>query len=136
MPFATTAAVKLCVRIARRVATRPRVAIMAAASRPAVRIVRRVVAPMLVCTTVVPPSVVPPIETAPPPVVPPAVVTAPPYVPPYVLPPGAIIPPGMAWVQLPPSTTPVVPGNPVPEPSTAWLVLGALGALAIFRRPM
>lgn len=135
MPFATTAAVKLCVRIARRVATRPRVAIMAVAPRPSVRIVRRVVAPMLVCTAVVPPSLDAP-PAAPPATVPPVIVTAPPYVPPYVLPPGAILPPGPPMF-LPPSTTvPGVPGSNVPEPSTALLILSALGALVIFRRPM
>lgn len=125
MPFATTAAVKLCVRIARRVAARPRVAIMVAA-RP---VARRVVPLALLCTAIVPPS----LDTPPPPVeAPPVIVTAPPL----ALPPGAIIPPGMIYAQLPPSSTSVVPGNPVPEPSTALLILSALGALVIFRRPM
>jgi len=128
MPFATTAAVKLCVRVARRVATRPRLAIIAVA-RP---VVRRVVPLALLCTAVVPPSLDAP-PAAPPAMVPPVIVTAPPY---YVLPPGPLLPPG-APIFLPPSSTPPsVPGSPVPEPSTALLIMGALGALVIFRRPM
>lgn len=131
MPFATNAAVKLCVRIIRR---RPRLAhVVPLVARP---VVRRVVPLALLCTAIVPPSLdVPPAPPAAPPAAPPPIVQGPPVVP-LILPPGSIIPPGMVYAQIPSVPGTSVPPSSVPEPSTLLLVLGAAGALALLRRPM
>lgn len=103
--------------------------------RPVIRTVRRIAAPSIVCVTMGPPSLEPPARHAPP-MLPPAIMTPPtPFT--YVLPPGPILPPGVAAIFLPPTSG--VDGytsREVPEPASFWLLVSAVGALVIFRRPM
>lgn len=131
MPISALGLIERCVRVVRH---RPRAAASVVVARPVVRVVRRLVAPVLLCTAVAPPT----LNVAPPaaPPAPPTVVSAPPNVPfAYALPPGPLVSsyPYLLTTSVPVDTRVT---QEVPEPNPFWLLVGAIGVFIVVRKTL